>query len=207
MDLENLPEVFPLNFFDAKIAIPQKKKNKFTSENLLPNFEDLNFSENFVEAYMAWDEQGLYFQFDIDSQFESSQYPDFLRKDAIELFIHTRADSLTRYMNKFSHHFLLFPVKINGIMGMEITKFRGEDRHELSLPESIQVTSEIKKKSYSLEVAFSKDILYGYDPSLCKEIRLDFRVHRFQNEPKFFFFNSSDISEHQLSLWPKIDLV
>lgn len=207
MELENIPEVTPLCFFDAKIAIPQKKKGKFNSSHLLPNYEDLNDSEHFAEVYMAWDEEGLDFQFVVNQPFQMATYPDYQRKDCIELFIHTRSESMSRYFNKFSHHFLVFPVKVSGIHGMEITKFRGEDQHELCLPERLKVEADLEKKRYLVNVTLSKNELYGFDPQIAQEIRVNYRIHRYQNEPQIFFLGTLDQKDHHLSLWPKIQLI
>ena len=207
MDLEELPEIFPLYFFDASTQVQSLKKDKFSDSNKLPTFEDLNFSENFAEVFMGWTEDTLNFKFDVETVFSESEYPDFLRKDAIELFIHTRANSLSRYMNKFSHHFLIFPVQVNGIYAMEITKFRGEDKHDLCLPQAIPVKVDMSKNRYSIRLDLPKSILHGYDPLDSKELRIDYRIHRFQNEPQFFFFPTQTIAEHNLALWPKIELV
>jgi hypothetical protein len=207
MEIDNLPEVFPPFFFEATGQIPKKKKDKFTQDNLLPDFSGMNFSERFADVYMAWDDENLYFQFVVETPFQGSEYPEFLRTDAIELFVHTRADSLSRYLNKFSHHFLFFPIEVNGIKGMEITKFRGEDRHELCLPNMLSIESSIETKQYTLRVELPKVVLFGYDHSVSPSLRIDYRIHRYQNEPQYFFFDSKKISEHHLGLWPKIQLI
>ena len=207
MDLENFPQIYPLFLFEANLKGFYRTKGIFSSRHLLENFSDINLSDNFAQIYMAWDEENLYFKFVVETELIESSYPDFLRKDVVEIFIHTRADSLPRYMNKFSHHFLIFPAKVNGIHAMEITKFRTEDRHELCPLQLIEVKSEIEKKKYILEVQLSKLCLTGFDPESSQSIRLDFRIHRYQNDPMFFFFNSQFFSEHNLKMWPKIELV
>ncbi len=207
MDSEELPDISPLYFFDASLKMQQLKKGKFTDAHLLPSFENLNFSEQFTDVYAAWSDESLHFKFNVKKPFEESAYPDFLRKDSIELFLHTRANSVSRYMNKFSHHFLIFPTEVNGIYGMEITKFRGEDQHDLCLPQAISVKVDLAKNSYLVELELPKAILYGYDPADSKELRMDYRIHRYQNEPQVFYFPPNLIAEHHLVLWPKVELV
>lgn len=204
MDLEELPEILPHFFFEPVVPIYPRKGSKFSSDHLLPFFSDFHLEEKFADVYIAYDLEGLYLQFDVDVPFNASDYPDFLRKDAIELFIHTKEAAIGRYMNKFSHHFLIFPKKVNGIAGMEITKFRNEDQHPLALPEMITVEADLEKKSYQVQVKLSRDILYGFDPENSKEMRFDYRIHRFQDTPQYFFMAKEDITEHHLQLWPKL---
>lgn len=206
MDLEELPEILPHFFFEPQIPIYQKKGSKFSSDHLLPFFQDFHDEEPFADVFIAYDEEGLSLFFDVKVPFTKSDYPDFLRKDAIELFVHTKEAAIGRYMNKFSHHFLFFPQKVAGISSMEITKFRGEDQHDLAQPEMILTEVEIGKKSYQITVRLTKDILHGFDVESSKEIRLDYRIHRYQDLPQNFFMAKEDITEHHLQLWPKLIL-
>lgn len=204
MEVEELPSIFPLYFFDVTLPIYPLKKEKFSSTHLLPHFEDINFSEIFADVSMAWSDDALHFLFDVKTSFNEASYPDYERKDVVELFIQTRPSNLSRYMNKYSHHFLLFPVEVNGCHAMEVTKFRAEDRHELCSPQDISVKVKLEKKRYQLLLELPKTILHGYDPVINKELRIDYYIHRYQNEPQVFFYPQKERSEHHLGLWPKI---
>lgn len=207
MDIEEFPEIVPTSFFDLKIEAIHLKGVNLSSRHLLPNFEEMTHLEPFAECYIGWNEEELVLLFNVDKPFESADYPDYQKSDSIEIFINTRGASPTRYSNRFCHHFVVFPTKVNGIHAIELTKFRGEDRHDLCQPEQIEVKSTHQKSSYCLQIRLSKVILNGYDSNENRLIGFDYRLHRKGGQPQTLFHIPSTISDFSPLLWPKLELV
>ena len=207
VDIEEFPEIMPTAFFDLKIDALYLKGASLTVRHLLPYFEEMTRSEPFATISIGWNEEELVLLVNVDKPFESSVYPDYQKSDALEIFINTRGASAPRYPNRFCHHFVIFPTKVNGIHALELTKFRGEDRHDLCLPEQIEVKPTYHSKRYSLEIILSKTILNGYDPRENGLIGFDYRLHRYGGSPQTLFHTPSSVNDFSPLLWSKLELV
>ncbi len=207
MDFETLKPIHPHFFFLPEVECFFLEDQEMKSKNRLPLFQEFRNGEKpFTQVFMAWTDRALLFEFQVGVPFQQTDFPNFERHDVIELFVQTRIHDQMRYLNRFSHHFLFFPVQLNGVMALEVTRFRTEDRHELAIPEAFYVDSKIGQTSYQMRIELSQDVLFGFDPDEIKELRVDYRVHRYQANPQFFFHPSEGLTEHSLDLWPKIIL-
>ena len=212
MSIDELLPLSPALFFDIALDIPHAKELKlskcFKGTSLLPNLQDFSDEEHFSKVAAAWNEEELIFAFEITQPFTKSDYPAFERSDAIELFIDTRGLTDARIFHRFCHHFVILGADNMETSAIEVTRFRGEDKHELCDPKAIIVEREFSTKEYKVKVSLPKAILYGYDPKEFSKLKFTSRVHRAKGEPDHFCHSSK---EYQIMstpmLWTDLNLV
>ncbi len=199
--LEGMDPLFPVDFFSCNIEI-----GKAVTE--LPDLSDLLAEEAFATLLLSWDLEGISGFFHIKKPLEDSAFPDYMKGDAIELFIDTRDNKKSGFASRFCHQFVFLGKEVNGVRAQEITKFRAEDTHPLCDPSEIFL--EIKEKKGGYEVAFTlpKEILHGYDPLQFSRLGFAYRVHRYKGMPQHFPFSSKYFEplKHP-SLWASLLLV
>lgn len=188
-DLAKNPLV-PIPFF--RFRFPLNKADAFPLEekHLLSNLSTLNESSDELPFYMGWNQDGLFCEVHYPKQ-EFTCYPTNIKEgDAIELFIDTRDNKEGNFPTKFCHHFLFFPEKVEGIYGKELTKFRGDNTHDLANSKDLIVKQRETKKRFkrgtAIEIFLPKEILYGFDPEQFARVGFTYRCHIAGEEPQLF---------------------
>ncbi|OJU81766.1 MAG: hypothetical protein BGO10_07725 [Chlamydia sp. 32-24] len=175
---------------------------------LLPDTSGLCGEQKFADVYIAWNQEGIELLLEVSQPLEKVIYPDFSKGDSFEVMVDTRDVKTSGYNTKFCHHFVFLPEPIEGKQGMEITRFRQEDSHELCSPDDLLVQANLASKKYSLSVFIPTHCLHGFDPQNFGFIGFTYRVNRFQDLPQHFSAVSKDYQiEQQPSLWASLKLV
>jgi hypothetical protein len=208
MIYENLPSLKALNFFNLNIDCYKflTKPKILNKKYLIKSFCLLLDEEEFAQVYMAWDEKGLYFIFNVNHPFTKASL-ELKKSDTIEIFIDTRSLKTKGYITKFCHHFIFFAQEVNGHKGMEITRFSGDDIHKLCDPKELIIESIIKPKSYMLNIEIPSICLVGFNPLEIDYLSFTYRINRFDDASQHFSLSSLEHSiEKSPHLWAKIIL-
>jgi hypothetical protein len=202
---ENLPNLKVLNFFNLDIDCLKlsSKVKLFNKKYFLKSFSSLLGQEEFAEVYIAWNEKGLYFIFDVKEPF-TKVASEIKKSDSIEILVDTRCLKTKGYMTKFCHHFVFFPQEIKGYKGEEITRFTGDDIHKLCDPKNLIVESIIKPKSYMLNIEIPSNCLVGFNPKEIECFSFTYRINRSDKPPQDFIVSSLEHNiEKSPHLWAK----
>lgn len=199
--LEGMDPLFPADFFSYHIEIGQKL-------TALPDLTDLLAEEPLGSLSLSWSEEGISGVFSLNYQVEASFFPEFIKGDALELFLDTRDNKKAGVASRFCHHFVFLGKEENGVRVQEITKFRAEDTHPLC--DSSEILFEVKEKKGSCQFCFTlpKEILHGYDPLQFSKVGFAYRLHRYKGTPQHFPFSGKHFEPLQHpSMWATLLLV
>lgn len=178
-DLARNPLV-PIPLFRFKFPLYKAEEFPLEEKHLLPDLSDLNESPYHTPIYFGWNQHGLLIEVVTSKQ-------EFTEDDSIELFIDTRDNKQGNYPTKFCHHFLIYPELIEGVFGKELTRFRGEDTHDLANPKLFSVKHQKGRRGKILEIFIPKEALCGYDPEQFKRLGFTYRCQSqlFSTSPQF----------------------
>jgi len=206
--LEDLTPLSPIHFFELTVDIKRSEKipKMLKKSFLLPDTSELFPEERFADVWMAWHEEGLSFEMEVDKPFENSFFPDFRKGDSIELFIDTRNLKNVKSVHRFCHHFCLLPQEVGGVNALEITKFRSEETRPLMDMEELKMTCQFDDSSYSVSLFFPSKLLYGYEPLEFPQLGFTYQINRFGGKPGHFCLSSFNIENHP-ALWGSLKLV
>lgn len=183
-------------FFRRQVPLSYKKKT------LLPQPLLEKGEKQFVKVFGSWEEEGLYFTFEIQTPSVDVSYPDYQKGDSIELFLDTRDRKDQNFVHRFVHHFVFFPFPNRDHYAKEVTRFRSDDMHPLCDPTLIDLTSQIKKEGYHLSVFLPAAILYGYDPMRFEKIGFNYRINTSMGMQQYFALTNDEYRlEQSPSLW------
>jgi hypothetical protein len=121
--LEELLPLAPVHFFQIEIDCLHGKR--LLPKHRLPDLSSLNAQRPFADVFMAWHEDGISIRVDAKRSF-----------DKIEFFFDTRDVKERGFNTRFCHHFYFLP---NEQEAGEVTRFRGEDRHDLCDPSKLKI--------------------------------------------------------------------
>jgi hypothetical protein len=200
---EELPSLSPVQFFGvaADCLFSTKKLEKCVPLFLLPSTADLLDEESFASIYACWNFERLSFHVEIHTPFQKVGEGDIRKGDSVEIFLDTRDLKSKGVISRFCHHFVFYPVQIQGFYGREITRFRGEDGHPLCHPEDLSVSPSLGKQSYSLSIEIPASCLTGYDPLQSPRIGFTYRINRPEGGAQHFAASSE---EYVLELHPAV---
>lgn len=210
---ESFIPLTPVNFFSLEFDcfyLPREFAGKKLNEPAytLPDTSKLCLEEAFAKLSMGWNEEGLYFLCLVNTPFRDAFYPAINRGDSLELFIDTRAVKKTGFCDKFCHHFFFLPKEVDGMKAGEITRFRGDDSHEICNSKELHLESDIHKRGYSLKIFIPSYCLHGYDPVECDRLRFTYRINRCDGAPQHFSATSDEYAIEQYpSLWSRVALI
>lgn len=195
--LKDLKPLSPAAFFEVRGKIPKAKKKRQFKKALLPNITGLTGEGRLVSLALLWSPVGLYMEMGCKLGIESG--------DQLELFIDTRDLKTSNVITRFCHHFLF---DLEEETGVEVTRFRGEDSHELADSGLITMKTEVKKGSYGVEISLPKEILYGYDPVEFKRLGFCYGFKRRNGEKEHFNLSSDYFNlERHPALWASVELM
>ncbi len=202
---EELPSLTPLDFFTLEGEISYVKtppSSKQMRRFLLPDLSEFLAEERFADVALAWSEAGIYAAVFVNKPCEEVFYPRFEEGDAVELFFDTRDLKTAGFSTRFCHRFVFLPQAVQGISAQEITHFRTEDTHPLCDPSDLQLTAEIGKKDYALQIFIPSHALHGFDPASFEKIGFAYRIHRVKGAPQHFAMSPQHFSmEQHPRLW------
>ncbi len=203
---ERLPSLLPLHFFDLYFEAPYLKEEAFHQRHLLPSTFSY-FGEDEAKVFFGWSEKGVSLRFTVFEEPKDVFFPDFRKGDSIELFFDTRNIKSLGYVTKFCHHFVLFPLKIDGFHIKEVTRFRNDDAHTLADEEEFIVKAAFTKKSYTIDLFIPSSSLHGYDPEKFNKLGFTYRINRLSKEPIHFSVSSKEfVIERHPFFWGNISL-
>lgn len=208
--LESLPAIYPLHFFSLSAGINYLEESSTLLKNkfLLPDTSELLAEERFAACHMAWNQEGIFLEFDVHKPLEEVAYPDFRKGDSIELFFDTRDLKTAGFPTRFCHHFVILPKEVQGIKAQEISKFRAEDTHPLCDPEDVFTETAPTKKGFTVRIGIPSSALYGFDPTSFDRLGFTYRINRPKGPPQHFAISSKQYAtEHEPALWASLKLM
>jgi len=200
MDLRELSPICPLHFFDVTLTFKKGKKLA-----LIDSKGEFLGEESFSELLVSFSEEGVSLQLKVSKPFEKAVFKEIEKGDGFEFFIDTRGVKEALIIHKYCHHFLFLPKEVDGIWGVEVTKFRQGDKRELARKESLKVESLFSKSGYKMDIFIPADSLFGYDLSDSTSLKIAYIVHRGSLRPNYFPKSGEEftISSHP-SLWANV---
>jgi len=206
----------PLHFFAIGADLLYFKGMRGTAlpkSHTLPVLSSFFGKKAFAQVALGWNEEGIFAEVHSGSRTPRVFFPDFQKGDSIELFFDTRDMKNVGYSHKFCHHFFFLPLPFEEegekIQGGEITKFRGEERHELADSSLFFIDcKEGGKKGYVLHIFIPKECLFGYDPSSFHRLGFTYRINQSGGLPQYFSASAEEYSiEQHPSLWASLDII
>lgn len=205
--MEETVSLTPINFFQLQVDCHQVEKitPKNRHKYLLPLTSDLCGDWPFAEVAMGWNRDGLELSISVDQAVQRVSYPN---GDSVELFFDTRDVKTSGFNTRFCHHFFFLPEAVEGQQAGEITRFRGEETHELCDPNELAVKAALKSSGYMMLLFIPRSCLHGYDPDQFGRLGFTYRINRASGPPQHFSVVSDDYSiEQHPSLWSSVRLV
>jgi hypothetical protein len=195
--LKDLKPLSPSAFFEVRGKIPKAEKKRQFKKGLLPNTTGLTGEGRLISLALLWSPVGIYVEMGCKLGIENG--------DQLELFMDTRDLKTSNVITRFCHH---FSFDLEEMTGAEVTRFRGEDSHELADSDLITIKTEVKRTSYRVEIALPKEILYGYDPVEFKRLGFCYRFKRKNGENEHFNLSSDYFNlEKHPALWASMELM
>ncbi|MCB1181309.1 MAG: hypothetical protein KDK55_04735, partial [Chlamydiia bacterium] len=116
----------------------------------------------------------------------------------------------TNYPTKFCHHFYFLPepFKENKNLGEEISRFRGEEGHELADKNFFRIETFKRGKGRIVSIFIPKECLYGYDPTVFNRIGFTYQINAPGGVCQTFSCDSGEVKlPQQPSLWASLELI
>lgn len=206
--MDELPSLEPLHFFAINADLLHwegTKGNSLPKSYLLPNLSPFFGEDSFAKVFMAWNERGIFLNIAADSRVPKVFFPDIQKGDSVELFFDTRDMKNTHGIHRFCHHFFFLPqiFEYEGekVQSGEITRFRGEEKHELADPHDLFVICEEKGRGgYVMYIFIPQESLFGYDPKSFNRLGFTYRINR-GGRPQFF---SASAEEYPIEKYPAL---
>ncbi len=212
--MEEAVSLTPINFFQLQIECPKVESGfpKIAAKNrqkyLLPQTSDLCAEWPFAEVAMGWNPEGIEVFVSVDQAVHRVSFPNVAQGDSVELFFDTRDVKTSGFNTRFCHHFFFLPEAVEGQQAGEITRFRGEETHELCDPSELLVKASLKASGYTLQLFIPRSCLHGYDPEQFARLGFTYRINRSSGPSQHFSVISEDYTlEQQPSLWSSVRLV
>lgn len=139
---------------------------EWTHAHRMPDLCGIDGKEPFAEFYMAWNEDGLYFAFDVlgdAAVVVESKRP--LRGDGLQLWVDTRDVRDAHRASRFCHHFYFLPGKgKRRAVGGQIRLRRAGAHSRLNESRDLIVATKSRRKGYTMEIHIPAHALTGFDP-------------------------------------------
>lgn len=211
MDLRKLPAIDVMSMVEPQIDVIYAKLISFDKAMkppyLIPDVSHLLAEEEPFKLGMAWSYEGLKLFFRIKSTFAGSFFPEVDKGDGVEVLIDTRSIGTTSGIHKYCHHFIFLPKEVDGIVAAEITRFKGDDKHDPALAENFSVETKTKSGQIDMEITIPERCLFGYNPEESPKIGFACRVHRLNKEAGHFPLSEVDFKlSTSPALWARMRL-
>jgi hypothetical protein len=221
--LTDIPAFTPINFVSVltemhRLDISQHLEDKsFIDSSIwsklnaqrykLPELGDLTSVVPFCDIFCGWSNEGLTFSFKFDDPFQCTFFPRFERGNAIEIFIDTRDNKKAKVPGRYCHQFLFLPKEADGTRARELSRFRGEEKHDLCQDSDLTIEADLGKK-LTCAVFIPKRALFGYDPIEFPKLGLALVLHAPKCTAQYFGPSPAEytVASHP-SLWTSVNLV
>ena len=206
---EQLPKLSSLCFFYEEINCYFLSSSIRKKKYLLPSFSAYLLEENYAKVFLAWDKENIYAIVKMKIEKDKNKENDTIRKkDSVEFFFDTRDNKKKSFFTRFCHHFLFSQKNGQKIKGEEVTRFRGDDMHDLCKEEDLFVSTEFSKNSYYIEIKIPSHSLFGFDPKNFNRLGFTYRIKCDRKEPQYFNMSTQEFSvEQNPSLWSSLNLI
>lgn len=211
--MDELPSLEPLHFFALNCSFLSFKGGRgetLPRTHLLPSFSSFFGEVPFAKVAMGYSDEGIYVDVISESRIPKVAFPDFQNGDSVELFFDTRDMKNANGIHRFCHHFFfltnIFEYEGDKVQCGEITRFRGEEKHELADPDVLLVTCDEKwKGGYVMHIFIPKEVLFGYDPVSFPRLGFTYRINRV-GKPQYFSTSAEEYPiEKQPALWATLE--
>jgi hypothetical protein len=209
--MEEFVPLTPIHFFQIGVDC-HRVEGRLTAKNWqkygLPLTSELCGEWAFAEVALGWSVEGIDAFISVDQPVHRVAYPNVTQGDSVELFFDTRDVKTSGFNTRFCHHFFFLPEAVEGEQAGEISRFRGEERHELCDPKELVVKASLKPSGYTLQIFIPRSCLYAYDPDQFDRLGFTYRINRASGPPQHFSIVSEDYAiEQQPSLWSSLRLL
>lgn len=212
MDLRKLPPVDVMSMVEPVIEVVKGENIPF-EKGLKPPYlvapvSELLAEDPFYSLGICWSLSGIKLFFRMETKFSGSFFPEVEKGDGVEVFIDTRSIATTSGLHKYCHHFVFLPKEVDGIVAAEVTRFKGDDKHDPALCENFSVNSVIKGSRIDMEITIPEISLFGYNPLEVPKMAFACRVHRSNGEAGHFPLSEVDFKlRTSPALWARMRLV
>ena len=212
MDLRKLPPIDVMSMVEPVVDVAYGKEvtleKAMRPPYLVPDVSHLLVEEPAYKLGMAWAYEGLKIFFRIESKFSGCFFPEVEKGDGVEVFIDTRSIATTSGIHKYCHHFVFLPKEVDGIVAAEVTRFKGDDKHDPASAENFSVESQIKGGKIDMQIIIPEASLFGYNPEESPKIGFACRVHRSNKDAGHFPLSEVDFKlSLSPALWARMRLV
>lgn len=195
--LKDLRALSPASFFELRAKVPQLDKKGSFKRGFLPDTRGLTGEGKLAAVALLWSSAALHFLLEVNLELEEG--------DFFELFIDTRDMKSSNVITRFCHHFIFYPYEETGI---EATRFRSDESHELADSTLLRIKTEKKRTSYQCEINIPKEALHGYAPEEFKRLGFSYRFQKKNGEKKHFNLSSNFFNlEKHPALWATLELM
>ncbi len=206
--LDALPPLSPLHFFGISLDCFSFKEGALLKKHQLPDFSDIHGAKSFATLNVGWSEEGILIYLTQNRTDFTVYFPHFSRGDSYEFFFDTRDIKTTGYNTRFCHHFYFLPepsLEGGENVGGEITRFRGEEAHDLCDRALLKLTTLKKEGRTTTEIFVPKEALYGYDPTQFDRLGFTYRLNHRDGRMQHFACDSLRMQiDDQPSLWASL---
>jgi len=197
--MTNFQGKLPPEFFVGFECDLYEYKGKFEKKHFLPKLCELMDETAFGDVQIGWSETGLHLFIDAECSLHES--------NSVELFIDTKNLKTAKTTHRYSHHFLFFPERHEGIQAKEISTFRTEDRHPLCAAEELEVKTKTTTSGYEMTLFIPEKCLIGYQPEIGNLMGFTYRLNREKGAPQHFGLSTDSKFELYPYLWPSVKLL
>ena len=163
---------------------------------LVPDLMSVDGERPFAPVYMAWNEQGLYFGWQVKGKSSYKIDPrNYWRADCLEVWIDTRDLKGAGRANRYCHHFYFLPGGSGPGGRAPIARQTTVDRAREQAPpcpeESIDAGLRRLKRSYQMEVHLPAEGLNGFQPGEFDRLGLNYVLHDTEHGTQSWTVNRS----------------
>lgn len=155
---------------------------KWPERYLLPPLVELEDQAPFADVYAAWNEDHLFFAFDVPAKPGPVQVDPthWWKKDGVRICVDTRDARDVRRATRFCHFFYVLPAgggprQKDPVVGLHRMSRAKEPPPPVDVGR-IQAGARITRRAYSLEVVIPAACLHGWDPAEHPRIGIFYKI-------------------------------
>lgn len=172
---------FPCRYRQEEPAIDGNLKD-WDDSYLVPDLTSVDGEKPFAPLYMAWDERGIWFAWQVKGKTRYKIDPrNYWRGDCLEVWIDTRDLKGAGRANRYCHHFYFLPGGSGpggrGPIARHTTVDRAREQAPPCPEGSIDVGLRRLKRSYQMEVRLPAEGLNGFQPGEFDRLGFNYVLH------------------------------